>query len=99
MRGTEDCYVLEDGGQIVGFGSFESDADGEYHINAICVDIALYNHGYGRALTIFLTNEILRRGKNAAYLSFEHGNHNAKHIYESIGYKKLYTGYSPIKKL
>ena len=99
MRDAENCYVLEDGGRIVAYGSFDSDADGEYHINAICVDVELYNRGYGRAMTIFLTNEILRRGKSAAYLSFEHGNYNAKHIYESIGYEKLYTGYSPIKKI
>jgi len=101
LRSCDDdtCYVLEDGGRIVGGGSFFCDNDGKYHIDAICVDVQLYNRGYGRALAVFLTNEILRRGNNAAYLSVEHGNHNARYIYESIGYTTLYTGYSPIKKL
>jgi len=98
-KDNDNCYILEDGGQIAGFGNIDCDNAGNYHINAVCVDVELYNRGYGRALTVFLTNEILRRGKNAAYLTVEQGNINAKHIYETVGYKKLYTGYSPIKKL
>jgi len=98
-RDSDSCYVIEDAGRVVGGGSFALGEDGNYHIDAICVDTEFYNRGYGKALAIFLTNEILRRGKSAAYLNVEHGNHNAKHIYESIGYKKIYTGYTPIKIL
>ena len=87
-------YVLEDNGEIVAYGSFD-----ENTIGSVCVDPALYNRGYGRALAIFLTNEILRRGNEAAELWCEHGNGNARHIYESLGYKTQYTGWSPIKKL
>jgi len=93
-RNADTGYVLEDGGQIVAYGSFGDDM-----IGSVCVDPALYNRGYGRALAVFLTNEILRRGNEAAELWCEHGNANARHIYESLGYKTQYTGWSPIKKL
>jgi len=93
-RSADTGYVLEDNGQIVAYGSF-----GEDMIGSVCVDPALYNRGYGRALAIFLTNEILRRGNEAAELWCEHGNDNARHIYESLGYRTEYTGWSPIKKL
>jgi len=87
-------YVLEDGGQIVGYGAVSGD-----EIGSVCVDPTLYNRGYGRALAVFLTNEILRRGHAAACLWCEHGNANARHIYESLGYETLHTGWSPIRKL
>jgi len=93
-RNANTGYVLEDNGEIVAYGSFDGDM-----IGSVCVDPALYNRGYGRALSIFLTNEILRRGNKAAYLWCEHGNGNARHIYGSLGYKTQYTGWSPIKKL
>jgi len=91
---ADSGYVLEDEGQIVAYGSF-----GEDMIGSVCVDPALYNRGYGRAMAIFLTNEILRRGNEAAYLWSEHAHSKARHIYESLGYEMLYTGWSPIKKL
>ena len=93
-RHADSGYVLEDNGEIVAYGSF-----GGNEIGGVCVDPALYNRGYGRALSIFLTNEILRRGNGAAQLWCEHGNDNARHIYESLGYATQYTGWSPIKKL
>ena len=93
-RGYDNSFVLEDGGQVVALGSFNKD-----YIDAVCVDIALYNRGYGRAMTIFLTNEILRRGNEAAYLSVQKGNDNAHHIYKTVGYKETHTVYCPIKKL
>jgi len=93
-RNAGSGYIIEDNGEIVAYGSFDEDM-----IGSVCVDPALYNRGYGRALAIFLTNEILRRGNKAAYLWCEHGNDNARHIYESLGYETQYTGWSPIKKL
>jgi mycothiol synthase len=93
-RHADTGYVLEDNGQLVAYGSFGGDM-----IGSVCVDPALYNRGYGRAMAIFLTNEILRRKNGAAYLWCEHGNDNARHIYESLGYETQYTGWSPIKKL
>jgi len=93
-RNAGSNYVLEDKKEIVAYGSINDN-----EIGSVCVDPALYNRGYGRALSIFLTNEILRRGNEAAFLWCEHGNGNARHIYESLGYEVLYTGWSPIKKL
>ena len=93
-RSAGSGFVLEDGGQIVCYGSISGD-----DIGSVCVDTALYNRGYGRAMSVFLTNEILRRGGKAAYLWCEHGNDNARHIYEGLGYRTQYTGWSPIKKL
>jgi len=93
-RSADTGYVLVVNGEIAAYGSFSGDT-----IGGVCVDPALYNRGYGRAMSIFLTNKILRRGNTAAYLWCEHGNANARHIYEGLGYETQYTGWSPIKKL
>lgn len=89
---ANNFFILETDEQIVGGGSITDN-----WISSLAIDITLNNQGYGTALTIFLTNEILRRGYNEAFLSCETGNDNALHIYEKVGYKKLYTDYWAIK--
>jgi len=89
----DNSYVLEENGQIVGYGVISGDA-----IGALAVDTEANNRGYGTALTIFMTNEILKRGNASACLWVESENANARHIYEKTGYKKLETCYTSYKK-
>jgi predicted GNAT family acetyltransferase len=89
---ADNHFVIEDEGLIAGVGGIDGNM-----IGSLAVDTNLYNHGYGTALAIFLTNEILKRGNNEAYLHCETGNDNAFHVYEKIGYRKLYKVYWSVK--
>jgi ribosomal protein S18 acetylase RimI-like enzyme len=91
---AENWYVLEENGQIVGCGCIN-----ENEITALAVDTEVNNKGYGTVLTIFLTNEILRRGNAKARLCVESKNENARHIYEKIGYKMTDVFYGSHKKI
>jgi ribosomal protein S18 acetylase RimI-like enzyme len=87
-------YVLEDGGKMVGFGNIDG-----ANIGSLAVDMNANNKGYGKALALFMTNEILRRGNDTAYLWCEAGNDNAHHIYYNIGYREVETAYWSFKEL
>ena len=91
---AEGSYVLEDNGQIVGFGNI-----GGKNIGSLAVDMTMNNKGYGKALAIFMTNEILKKGNETAELWCEVGNDNARHIYENIGYRETETAYWSFKKV
>lgn len=89
----DNLYVLERDGQIIGVGGILGNS-----IGCLAVDIHYNNHGYGTALAAYLTNQIIQRGNNEVYVTCEIGNDNALHIYEKIGYKKLYREYWAIKR-
>lgn len=91
---ADNYYVMEDGGQIIGCGCIDGN-----EIGTVAVDMDLNNRGYGRALSTFLTNEIIRRGNDAAYIWCEAGNNHARHIYDIIGYREVCTKYFPVKNL
>lgn len=91
---VENWYVLEENGQIIGCGYIN-----ENEITALAVDTEVNNKGYGTALAIFMTNEILKRGYKTASLNCEAENDNARHIYEKIGYKVIETSYVSYKKV
>ena len=91
---AEGSYVLEDGGKIVGFGNICGK-----NIGSLAVDMEMNNKGYGKALAVFMTNEIFRRGNKTAELWCEVGNDNAYRIYYSIGYRETETAYWSFKKL
>lgn len=91
----ENSYVLEENGKIIGMGSI----DWDHYIGSLAVDSEARNKGYGTALAIFLTNEILKRGHKSAGLSCNAKNDNARHIYDKIGYKIADINYSSFKKI
>lgn len=94
VANIDNSYVIEEGGQIAAYGTVSGN-----EIGAIAVDTELINRGYGTVLTMFMTNEILKRGNDNAYLWCESENANARHIYEKIGYKKIKTCYTSYKKI
>jgi len=89
----DGAYVLEDGGEIVGYGCI-----GGKNIGSLAVDTSKNNNGYGKTLALFMTNELFRRGNETAELWCEYGNDNARHIYYSLGYREIETGYTSFKK-
>ncbi|MCL2775773.1 MAG: GNAT family N-acetyltransferase [Oscillospiraceae bacterium] len=88
-------YVLEEDGKIVGTGCIAWDN----YIGSLAVDKEYANKGYGTALAIYMTNEILRRGHKFAGLGCGAKNIIARHIYDKIGYKIAETIYASFKKI
>ena len=91
----ESSYVLEEDGKIVGTGCIAWDN----WIGSLAVEKEYANKGYGTALAIFMTNEILKRGHESAGVSCEAKNTNARHVYDKIGYKIKETIYASFKKI
>ena len=91
---SDSNFILKDGGKIVGHGVI---SDNE--IGALAVDTELHNKGYGTALLLFMTNEILRRGHKTAYSRAESKNFNSRRVHEKIGYKITDTSYCSFKKI
>jgi AraC-like DNA-binding protein/N-acetylglutamate synthase-like GNAT family acetyltransferase len=95
LDNLDNSYVLEEDGKIAGTGCI---AWGSY-IRSLAVEKEFSNKGYGTALAIFMTNEILRRGHESAGLSCDAKNANARHIYDKIGYRIKETIYASFKKI
>ncbi|MDR1464833.1 MAG: GNAT family N-acetyltransferase [Oscillospiraceae bacterium] len=76
-------FVTEAAGRVVGFGHIDDEC-----LGSLAVDAAFRGQGFGSALAVHLTNEILRRGFPEAALYCEVGNDDARHIYEKIGYRE-----------
>jgi GNAT superfamily N-acetyltransferase len=91
---SDDNYMLKDGGKIIGHGVISNN-----EIGALAVDTEKFNKGYGTALAIFMTNEILRSGHKAAYSMCEAKNINSRRVHEKIGYKITETSYCSFKKI
>ncbi|MCL2513289.1 MAG: GNAT family N-acetyltransferase [Oscillospiraceae bacterium] len=91
----DGSYVLEEDGKIAGYGCIAWDN----HIGSLAVDKESTNKGYGTALAIFMTNEIIKRGHEFASVDCDAKNTNARHIFDKIGYKTTETVYSSFKKI
>ncbi|REK76807.1 GNAT family N-acetyltransferase [Paenibacillus paeoniae] len=74
-------YVMLVDDEIVAVGVI----DGR-ELSHVSVRPELQSSGYGKALVIFLINEIMRRGEKAVKLCVVKGN-PAKHLYENVGFK------------
>jgi len=90
----DDHFVLEENGKIVGYGIVCGD-----WIGALAVVEEAMNKGYGTALAIFMTNEILRRGHKTARSCYEAKNADSRHIHLKIGYIETATCYNSFKKI
>ena len=91
---SDDNFMLENGGKIVGHGVISGN-----EIGALGVDTEEFNKGYGTALAIFMTNEILKRGHKIAHSMCETKNYNSRHVHEKIGYRITDTSYCSFKKI
>lgn len=80
VKNLDNSYVVEADGCIVGYGTIDGDK-----IGALAVDTEMGNKGFGTALMVFMTNEILKRGNKIAGLWCEAKNANARHVYKKSG--------------
>ena len=90
---SDDNFILEDGGKIIAHGVISDDS-----IGALAVDTEEFNKGYGTALAIFMTNEILRRGHKIVHSGCEEKNINSRRMHEKAGYKMTDISYCSFKK-
>ena len=65
--------------------------DGYMILQNVVTDERFRGRGYGRAVCENLLSEAIKRGAHTAYLQVVQGNGPAFHIYETLGYKKIYT--------
>lgn len=84
------CAYIQDEGQIIatGLGILDRDYIGIY---AIHVHKDYRKKGYARQICTCLLKEGMKKGAENAYLQVVEGNTAAEYLYESLGFKRLYT--------
>lgn len=83
----EGHYVyIESEGKVVAQGMIEYETSKFGMISGIYVDPRYRGKGYGKAITIALTNKLIEKGKIAALLVFK-DNDGAINLYRSLGYE------------
>lgn len=81
---------IEIDGRIVATGLGIMDR-GHVGLYAIYVDASCRHKGFGQAICSTILAEAQKKGVNQAYLQVVKGNTNAKKLYQSLGFKDLYT--------
>lgn len=80
QNNAHNMYVLEVGECVVATGEIDGD-----ELSQVTVHPDHQSQGYGRAMTQFLIDEILRRGCETVRLSVIEGNH-VRHLYKRLGF-------------
>lgn len=88
---NQDNYVLGTiGNEIVAQGFIEDETESMGILSGIYVSPKYRRRGYAKAVSMRLTNKLLKRGKQP-YLFVKNNNQEAKQLYEKIGYKGVET--------
>ena len=93
------CWVLEQGGEIIGYGIM-SVAVGEAHILNIALHPGFQGKGLGRDLLMHLLQTGRRYGADTAFLEVRASNRIAIRLYDTSGFHQvgLRNGYYPAAK-
>jgi ribosomal-protein-alanine N-acetyltransferase len=94
-----ECWVLEDGGVLLGYGVLSS-AAGEAHILNVCVAIEYQGRGLGRLLVRRLLDLARWHHAHQVFLEVRPSNPNAITLYDSEGFNEIgrRTNYYPAKR-
>lgn len=84
------CAFIKKDGKIIatGLGILDRDYIGIY---AIHVKDEYRRHGFARQICTGLLREGMKKGAQQAYLQVVEGNTLARNLYESLGFRQLYT--------
>lgn len=85
LKYANDEYILELNDEIVGY----ADVDDE-ELDTVSIKITHQGKGLGKAFIKYMTNLLIDRGVKEPTLWCVVGNNNARHIYDSIGYKEVF---------
>jgi ribosomal-protein-alanine N-acetyltransferase len=88
LRVGYDCWVVETGSGVVGYGVMSMGA-GECHILNLCIDPGLRRRGAGRALLCMLLSRARRAGMLHAFLEVRPSNTAAMALYEDLGFQRI----------
>ena len=93
LEEAENEYVIDMNGEIVGYANI----DGE-ELDSVSIKITHQGKGLGKAFIKYMTNRLIDRGVKEPILWCVVGNVNARHIYDSLGYKEVFcVGYADKK--
>ena len=85
LKYAEDEFVMELDGEIVGYADVEDE-----ELDTVSIKISHQNKGLGKAFIKYMTNLLIDRGVKEPILWCVVGNVNARHIYDSLGYKEVF---------
>ena len=88
LRVGYDCWVVEAGGGVAGYGIMSMGA-GECHVLNLCVAPSLRRQGTGRALLTMLLHRARQAGMLHAFLEVRPSNAAAIALYESMGFERI----------
>jgi ribosomal-protein-alanine N-acetyltransferase len=99
LRVNYSCWVLEQQGEIIGYGIM-SVAVGEAHILNLVIAPGFQGKGLGRDTLLHLLQTGKRHGGETAFLEVRASNHVAIRLYETSGFNQigLRPDYYPAKK-
>ena len=86
--------LIEMDEEIVGYANLD-----EEELSSVSIKISHQGKGMGKQFVKYLTNRLIDRGVDEPVLWWAVGNENAKHIYDSLGYKEVFTQGFAEKKL
>jgi ribosomal-protein-alanine N-acetyltransferase len=88
LRAGYDCWVLLDGGAVIGHGVL-STAVREAHILNVCVAPAAQGQGHGRRLLEHLLKLARWQRSERVFLEVRPSNPHAVALYESVGFNEV----------
>ena len=91
-RDDEYVYVIDD--EIVGVANVDDD-----ELDTISIKISRQGNGYGKLFVKYMTNLLIDRGHNEPVLWCVVGNKKARNLYDSLGYKVVFTEAFAEKKM
>ena len=89
--------VLKINNQIVSMAAYSNDTDKSYRITHVYTRKEFRGMGYARKVVNTLKNEILQMGKIAT-LNVDQANPISNHLYDSLGFKKVFSQGIYLKK-
>jgi ribosomal-protein-alanine N-acetyltransferase len=88
LRVGYDCWVMDAGGAVAGYGIMSMGA-GECHVLNLCIDAALRRRGAGRALLLALLGRARDAGMEHAFLEVRPSNPAAIALYRALGFEPI----------
>jgi [ribosomal protein S18]-alanine N-acetyltransferase len=90
MRAGYGCWVLEQGGELIGYGVLSA-AAGEAHVLNVCVHPDAQGRGHGRHLMQRLIDAARWYQAQRVFLEVRPTNAGAIALYESLGFARIGT--------
>lgn len=96
LRAGYHCWVLDEGGAVVGYGILSVGAD-EAHVLNVCVEPARQGEGLGRRLVMRLIDLARWQRAQRVFLEVRPSNVAALSLYHDLGFNEIgrRTGYYP----